>query len=80
MSTGVSDRSLKRNGKAWDDLLLHHIDGKRSEQKNIASKRCSSPFLIVKVSLQEIYTRRNDDEYFELAGKKVQMGLAAHVG
>ncbi|GFV11655.1 hypothetical protein TNCV_976441 [Trichonephila clavipes] len=54
----VSGTTLKRNGKAWNDVLLHHRIGKRSEQKNAVSKRCSSHVLIVKALLtKNLYLR-----------------------
>ncbi|GFU14983.1 RNase H domain-containing protein [Trichonephila clavipes] len=50
--------TLKRNGKAWNDVLLHYLIGKRSEPKNLALKRSSSPFLIVKtLSTRNLYLR-----------------------
>ncbi|GFV54023.1 hypothetical protein TNCV_3724561 [Trichonephila clavipes] len=48
MRPDVSGTTLKRNGKAWNGVLLHHLIGKRSEQKYHASKQCSSPFMTVK--------------------------------
>ncbi|GFU71514.1 hypothetical protein TNCV_1819961 [Trichonephila clavipes] len=36
--TGASGTTLKLNGKAGNDVLIHHLVGKRPEQKNYASK------------------------------------------
>ncbi|GFW74008.1 histone-lysine N-methyltransferase SETMAR [Trichonephila clavipes] len=54
----ASGTTLKRNGKTWNGVLLHHLVGKFSEQKNDASERFSLPFLIVKaLSTRDIYQR-----------------------
>ncbi|GFU93203.1 hypothetical protein TNCV_4217291 [Trichonephila clavipes] len=47
----------ERNDKACSGVLLSHLVGKRSEQKNPASKR-SLPFLIVKsLSTRNFYPK-----------------------
>ncbi|GFX77067.1 hypothetical protein TNCV_1072671 [Trichonephila clavipes] len=56
--TALESWCLERNGKACNGVLLHDLFGKMSEQKNRASKRCSSPFLIVKaLSTRNFYLR-----------------------
>ncbi|GFU74163.1 hypothetical protein TNCV_1642871 [Trichonephila clavipes] len=57
--SGVSGKSLKRYGKAWNGVFLHHLDKIISEQKRYASKRCSSSFLVVNVLSTLNFNLRN---------------------
>ncbi|GFR02104.1 hypothetical protein TNCT_223031 [Trichonephila clavata] len=47
----------EKKGKAWNGVLLPYFVERRSEQKNHASKRSSSPFLTVKTLFRRIYLR-----------------------